>query len=409
MKSLLLFATLIFFLLRSGNLFSQPARFNPVLARDKNYGDESYWGTITDIKQDPRGYIWLSTAFKGLQRYDGLHLISYTNDPHNPNSLSNNRVPCFDIDSSGVIWAATYGDGLDKFDPERNSFTHFRHNMLDESSLSDDTVYSILRDHLGILWVGTYNGLDMLDEKKGKFTHFKNIPGDPSSLSFKRVWHLYEDRQGTLWVGCGSPFLTLGEKPEDGGLNRFDRSTGKFTRYLNDPGDSNTIANNKVRAIYEDRKGNFWVGSAGDGLHIMDRKTGRFTHYNYDPAHPDKLSRPALNPHEVYAIENITFINEDTKGSIWIGSVLNGINQYDPATKKITHFNLNCFRSFSSKDGLVWFSTAEGDLYNINPSRKNIPYYTLHRPANSLYYEEESNDLWIGGKGLMRKDLNTQS
>ncbi|MEO8762826.1 MAG: ATP-binding protein, partial [Ginsengibacter sp.] len=91
------------------------------------------------------------------------------------------------------------------------------------------------------------------------------------------------------------------------------------------------------------------------------------------------------------------------------GSVLNGINQYDPATKKITHFNLNCFRSFSSNNGLTWFSTAEGDLYNINPYRKNIPYYTLGRPVNSLYYEEENNVLWIGGIGLMHRDLNTQS
>jgi ligand-binding sensor domain-containing protein len=84
------------------------------------------WLTIADIKQDRQGYLWLSTALKGLQRYDGTQIVSYTHDPYNPNSLSKDRVPCMQIDSSGIIWAATYGGGLDRFDPTKNIFTHFR-------------------------------------------------------------------------------------------------------------------------------------------------------------------------------------------------------------------------------------------------------------------------------------------
>ncbi len=78
-------------------------------------------------------------------------------------------------------------------------------------------------------------------------------------------------------------------------LNRFDKHTGKFTRYLHDPGDPHSLINNKVNAILEDSKGNFWVGTAGDGLHTMDRATGKFERHQYDPAHPEKLSRPPLN------------------------------------------------------------------------------------------------------------------
>jgi signal transduction histidine kinase/ligand-binding sensor domain-containing protein len=409
MKSLLLFSALIFLSLQSEYLFSQQSGFNLVLARDKNFGSISYYGTITDIRQDLHGYLWFSTAFKGLQRYDGVNLRSYQHSSDHPNSLSNNRVPCFSIDSSGIIWAATYGGGLDKFDPAKNTFVHFRHNPADNLSLANDTVFGILRDHVGNLWVGTYGGLDLLNEKTGKFTHYKNIPGDSSSLSFNRVWYLYEDREGTLWVGCGSPFLTIGEKPDDGGLNRFDRVTGKFVRYLHNPQDSNSISNNKVRAIFEDSKGNFWIGSAGDGLQTLDRKTGRFTHYKYDPAHPEKLSRPPLKFHELYALNHITFINEDSKGNIWIGSSINGVNKYDPGTKTIIHFSQNCFRAYLSRNDLMWFPTVEGDLYNINPDKKAIPYYSLGQPVNSIYYDEPKKILWIGSIGLMRKDLNNQT
>ena len=94
MKSLLPISMIIFLLFQCDNIFAQQPELKLVLSRDKNYGDKSYANTITDIKQDPRGYIWLSTAFKGLQRYDGENLLSYSNDPHDTNSLSKNRIPC---------------------------------------------------------------------------------------------------------------------------------------------------------------------------------------------------------------------------------------------------------------------------------------------------------------------------
>jgi len=423
MKFSVRFFNVIYFLAVSGILFSQQ-RFN--LVAD---GNKHNWGTIADIKQDPLGYIWLSTQLRGLQKYDGLHFISYVNDPRNSNSIAANRVPSIYIDSSGIIWAGTYGTGLDKFDPQQNKFFHFRHDPNDVSSLANDTVFIVLKDHLGNLWVGTYGGLDLFDEKTGKFTHYKNIPGDTSSLSYNRIWYLYEDRQGVLWVGCGSPFFNIGETPEDGGLNRFDRATGKFKRYLHDPKNSSTISNNKVRAIFEDSKGIFWIGAVGDGLQILDRNTGKFTHYYYDPAHPEKLSRPSLRTH-IMALDHITFIREDHDGSIWIGSMFNGMNKYDPLTKTVSHFGLDInnkiasdrdtatgfhdfatWRTLYSRDGLMWFATTNGNLYNINPIKKTtIPYYRISQPeANSFYYDAKKNILWIGTlKGLVSKDLNSQ-
>ena len=425
MKLLLAFSIPTLLLLQGGNVYSQEPRFNLVIT-----AEDFAAGTVADIKQDPQGFIWLSTQLKGIQRYDGSHFVSYMNDPRDPNSISNNRVPCIHIDSSGVIWAATYGGGLNRFDPEKNGFTHYRHNAEDESSLANDTVFALLRDHTGTLWVGTYGGLDVLNEKTGKFIHYKNIPGDTSSLSYNRVWFLYEDRQGTVWVGCGSPFFNLGETPEEGGLNRFDRTNRKFIRYLHDPNDPGTISSNKVRAIYEDRQGNFWVGSTGDGLQVMDRKTGKFTHYYYDPAQPDKLSRPPVNEFPM-GLDHITFINQDQEGFIWIGTIFNGINRYDPVTKKVTHFGIDIrgskiasadtsagfhdassWRFFSSRDNLLWFSTMNGNLYNVNLQKKSsIPYEPINQPeANSFFYETNKNILWIGTfKGLVKKDLNTQT
>ena len=105
---------------------------------------------------------------------------------------------------------------------------------------------------------------------------------DPSSLSCNLVRALYEDRQGTLWVGTGSEFYEDHGRSNDGGLNKLNKKTGKFIRYMHDEKDPHSLIDNRVRVIFEDSRGNFWVGTAGDGLHTMDRATGAFERHLYD-------------------------------------------------------------------------------------------------------------------------------
>ncbi len=179
------------------------------------------------------------------------------------------------------------------------------------------------------------SGLDLFNKREGTFRHYPYNKDDTNSISSPHVRTIYEDHSGTLWIGCGSPWPDDGDDPAEGGLNRFNREKGSFTRYYHDPSNPNSLTTNKVGALFEDGKGNFWVGTTGDGLHTMDRDKGNFTHYHYESLHPENLSRAVLfkNP-----IDHITFINEDIKGMIWIGSYFNGINRYDPVTKKITHY-----------------------------------------------------------------------
>ncbi len=126
---------------------------------------------------------------------------------------------------AGNIWIGFYGMGLDKFDPVTKQFTHYRHNKNDAGSLSNDSVSALLVDHLGNIWVGNFGGLDLLNEKTGTFTHYRYKADDSSSLSSNTVRAIYEDREGVIWVGTGFAF---DPEIDEGGLNRFDRSTGNF-------------------------------------------------------------------------------------------------------------------------------------------------------------------------------------
>jgi len=372
-------------------------------------------GKINGMARDIHGVMWFSDQTnRCIVSYDGNRMTRYQNDPKKTNSLGGYYPECLFADSSGIIWIGFYGMGLDRFDPETNTFTHYRHNGNDSASLSNDSVTAIQVDHLGNIWIGSYGGLDLLDQKTGKFKHYSRNAQDPSSLSSRMVRALYEDHEGTLWVGCG---FVWDNNKADGGLNRFDRKTGTFTRYVNIPNDPHSLIDNKVRAIFEDSKGNFWIGTMGDGLHSLDRKTGLFERHLFDPSKPDKLARPALRS----ADDHITFITEDAKKNLWIGTLTNGLVRYDPATKKITRFGNNADGSGNFKDnsgwwvnstpdGLFWVSTQEASLYKIDLFTNTIPRFDYGGDMSvNVMYEEPGKAYWYGSDnmGLVRKDIKT--
>ncbi len=239
MKQLKLILLSISFLIDTGIAFSQSPKFNLVLD-EKQYN----FVTIFSLTQDQQGYIWFSSVVKGLQRYDGKKVVSYSHDNDNPNSISSNLVLAVSADSSGHIWVGT-GNGLDRFDPATNKFTHFKHDPKNPASLGNDSIIYIITDHLGYTWIATVHGVDMYDHKTGKFMHYvideKLTNSNPDNYAATTI---YEDKNGMIWIGWGNAFT--GKKDGPGGLVRLDRKSGKLTKYNHDPADPNSLADNNV-------------------------------------------------------------------------------------------------------------------------------------------------------------------
>ena len=371
---------------------------------------------VTSIVQDEQGFMWFGT-WGGLHRYDGYETTTFTHHPGDATSLSATWVEGLYVDHEGVLWVGTFGGGLNRFNRQTETFTHYRHNPEDPTSLSDEIATVILEDRAGTLWVGTHGGLNRFDRETETFTRYQHDPDNPNSLSDNQVRALYEDRQGTLWIGTGSP----SDPPESlGGLNRYDPARDTFTRYVHRPEDDRSLIDSQVRAVYEDTRGTFWVGTWGDGLHTLDRETGTFTRHLYDPEHPGTLSRPHLrdNPGE----GGVSFVHEDASGVLWIGAVEGGLNRYDPSTGVVSHYehNPDDLRSLSdnrvwsiyeSHDGTLWIG-ALGGLHKLDPAGSQLPHYTLRppSPANNVraLFEGRDQGLWIGtSKGLYKLDQDT--
>ena len=152
------------------------------------------------------------------------------------------------------------------------------------TSLSDNNVYAIYEDRNGVLWVGTgQGGLDRFDRQSETFTHYQNDPNDPHSLSNNYVTGIGEDQAGTLWVG------TYG-----GGLNQLlpGKSAGDpptFRRFQHD-NDPQSLSKDQIQILYVDHLGVLWIGTWGGGLDRFDPITQTFTHYHHDPNDPSSIS-----------------------------------------------------------------------------------------------------------------------
>jgi signal transduction histidine kinase/ligand-binding sensor domain-containing protein len=184
---------------------------------------------------------------------------------------------------------------------------------------------------------------------------------------------------------------------------------------MHEQDDPNTLINNKVRSVFEDTRGNLWIGTMGDGLHTFDRKTGKIIRHPRDKAKSGELVRPEVNS----SVDHITFIREDATGHIWIGTLSNGLLRYDPETGQSEHYSAQSNTSsgfndnsgwwaYASSDGLFWVSTQEGNLFQVDLYTNYFPHFVLDSLVVIDMIEDTPGSVWFGTSGgLIHKDLKT--
>jgi len=365
------------------------------------------------IFQDSRGFLWIGTQ-DGLNRYDGYSFTVFKHDAEDPSSISNNSVLSIAEDEDGFLWIGTWGGGLNRFDPSTETFMPYRNIPDNPASLSDDTVTAILQDSSGALWIGTLNGLDRFNPQINGFDHFRSLPNDPASLSSNTISVIFEDTRHRLWIGTGA----LGHPGS--GLNRFNPSTGKSTRFQHSDLDPTSLGSNNISAIYEAPDGNFWIGTGGydltgNGLDLFNPQAGTAFHYLHDAEIEDTLSG-----------NNIAALWGEPSGALWIGTRSNGLNRMDFSSAG--HFiryqhdpyfpdslsGDEVWSLFKDRSGILWIGTAnhginklpassgQFSLYRNNPSNPN----SLGINNVGAFSEDQYGYIWVGtwGGGLDRFD-----
>jgi signal transduction histidine kinase/ligand-binding sensor domain-containing protein len=326
------------------------------------------------------------------------------------NGLSQNAVLALLQDNQGYIWIGTQ-DGLNRYDGI--TFTHFRNDPDDPASISHNSISALYEDTEGYIWVGTSGGgLNRFDRVTGKFTHYLPQANNPTSLSNSFVTTLLQAGNGRFWVG------TLG------GLDLLDPATGKFSHFRSSESDSSTLSSNAVSAIAPAGNGNLWVGTgafgtAGTGLNYLDPATGKARHI---PSNGLCLDSP-----------NVSTILVDSKGSLWVGhggSGLpgGGLDHYNPGTGDCQHFdssttkgqfaNDNIIHLFFDHDGRLWISFWGGGLVHMEPGTPGTFASLRHDSTDpdslssdntSALLQDRSGVLWVGTFDAGINTLNLQN
>lgn len=284
--------------------------------------------TVTAVQRGADGVLWIGTKF-------GLN--SMTGDIDHPQIQHwNELMPWLDIRAlaagpKGEIWAGNGHGGLFELDRYARRVTSYG----PKQGLRNTQIVSLYSDRQETLWVTTRDGVYTanLQQRPIQFEEV-SIPapgGDPV------IYRLLRTQNGTLWAVGRQGLL----KRAPNGWKVYGPEIG--------------LSNRSLVFLTEGKDGELWIGYSGVmGIaRVVFSRDGvpRVENYREDSS---------------LASDNISFIESDAHGRIWIGTD-RGVDLYRNGNWR--HFDDNdgmvwrdsMYNSFlSDADGSVWIGTSRG-------------------------------------------------
>ena len=223
--------------------------------------------------------------------------------------------------------------------------------------LVDNHITALLHDPNSYLWVGTVGGLSRFDGQ-----HFDNF-FDEEAAPTEKVTALALGGDGRIWIA----------------------SNRQLTYWHNDRFTIAQTFDSSIRSIQKGRNGRLWV-ALDDGLALL--KAGQWTFFNRENQFPDL---------------RITEIYEDRKGDLWVGFRNGGAVRIHPGNltweaygtaQGLPHTTVNHF--LETADGRLWVATHGGvaiwhdDQFSPAPFNDQLPSPIIYR-----LFEDREKGLWM--------------
>lgn len=222
--------------------------------------------------------------------------------------------------------------------------------------LSQNTVYSILIDRNGFMWIGTNNGLNRYDGKT--FRIFKELTEHGEAHSNNRIEDIWQDKAGFIWA-----------QSYDGYYHYFDQRTETVgTLPITESNGDETGDEATCFLQYSDSL--VFVGSKLSGITKLrlDIKTGQYATKNFFPITVDN------------ADVNITAMHVDNDKNLWIASsnglaLLTAKQIAEDDDKAKIFFNATTFtNAIAQVKDRITFGTASDGLLIYNSKTQSFDY-----------------------------------
>ena len=328
---------------------------------------------VYSLCKDREGGIWIGSYFGGVNYYPR----SYTNfEKYYPkradNGLHGKRVREFCRDNQGILWIGTEDGGLNRFNPKTKTFSFFA------PSSAFTNVHGLCLDGDN-LWVGTFSkGVKVVNTLTGAIVKTYQKTDSPRSLIDNSVFAIYRTAMGDIYLGTIFGLLRYNKQTDD--FDRIPELNGRF-----------------VYDIKEDSGGNLWLATYANGAYCYNVSEKKWTNYLHDETQPNSLP-----------YDKVLSIFEDSHRQVWLTTQGGGFCLFHPDTKTFTCYNSAnglpndvVYQIVEDKEGSLWLTTNNG-LVCFKPATGAMKVYTT---ANGLLgdqfnyrssFEDEDGTIYLG-------------
>lgn len=398
--------------------YYQFRKFFPIPGKNSITGN-----AVREIVKDSMGNLWIGTEDAGLNKYDpGTGL--FTNYAPSDSDFTLSDYNIHGIFAKGNrLWVGTFQHGLDILDITTGKVVK-HYGLGDGHGLTSNFIFSFYEDDFGNLFVVTGSGILTYDFESDTFIAVEAFPKDTHFTAVMR------DHLDVLWAG------TYWD-----GLITFNPNTKKKRIFRHDKNDRNSISGNNVNGIFQDSKNRIWI-TTEKGLNLYRRDSNDFKTYTVEDGFPSNVFysiievddwlwistskglvkfNPETEEKRIYTKANGLLSDQfnynsaykDDNGTLYFGSVA-GLVSFNPLRFKnntgqapiyLTSLQVNNEDIEVSSEGsplkqsLIW-----ADKINLNPDQTsfNIGFaalgYTAPETTEYWYKMEGLNDDWIGLK-----------
>ncbi|MHB0971259.1 MAG: sensor histidine kinase [Thermoanaerobaculia bacterium] len=285
------------------------------------------------------------------------------------NGLEGESVYALLEDREGSLWIGM-SSGVSELVTE--AFANFGPG----EGLPDASVQGVLVDRDGSLWFATYDGLAHCDFDSAadpRCSVLRTAEGLPSTS----IWDVVRTREGSLWVATRNG---LARMRSDGGFDVYTARDGLPSAYVYD--------------IYETRDGSLWLATL-EGVGIMTLRDGKPEFSKLPPS-------AGLDEQQIYATA------EDPHGRMWIGTASHGITVF--GENDVEHIGREVLGTNSvhaitmDSHGTAWIGTGGAYLLSMStrPGEPHaVTYYGedagFHSAKIAAIREDAGGLLWVGG------------
>ncbi len=391
---------------------------------------------ITTIQQFNNNQYLIGTRASGLFLVNTItNLVEhFENTSTEKYSLLDNQITSIIRTSDKTFWIAT-NLGINIITSNQQMFAHVKYDKNKANCLSGNTIYAILPDSKGFLWIASFGyGLNRINLNTDECVLFKGVSEALHPKILRNIVALYEDINSDIWIGTYNQGVVRYKRNEnkfeifdmkkyccrDKKLNNINSITGdkkgkiwistfyngayefdinsqqavNFLPSLKESPNKQIIA---IRSVLSDRNKNLWFATKTNGLWKFDRKEKEYRQIypigSHDAPLPSDLSRMIF----------------DDNNNLWLGSKGEGAFKYTLETGEVQNYSTNSgllnnvvMNIQKDNHGNIWFFTDKG-LSRLSLTDEKIHTYLekdgMQADAftSAGFFDEKSKILWTGG------------